>query len=413
MDFEEGTKTRAHVHCPKCKHSQPIRFGREATSIWKHARECGGFVWETNEITKPKGVWNYAELANTVSFECENKECRHKIANSEKYDLIRTMHTHDYNPDAQEGYASFSGCAFEAIWESCAWDKLVIEFLKAVEQAKNGNIEPLKAFTTETLGEPWEDRLGIIENAGFLEARKMEYSYGDFWPEAKRRFIAADVQERGGVHFPYVIREYGQFGKSRLVVEGECRTFAELQKVREDFKIGPTSALIDSGFKAQEIYRFCVSAGWKAFKGEARDYFLVAKPNPKNPALKITARQIWNKTVAAVYNPQTRARIAQIPLYMHCNDATNDLLAEYMMGLVGEWTLPKETTKDYITQMVGDVRREVKDMRGVTNYKWFTVGPNHKRDCERMILVAAIITGVLVAPEPPKKTEDKKSQAIS
>jgi len=401
-DYMEGTQTRAHYHCPKCNHSQPIRFGREATSLWPKAREDGGFRWDTNEETKPKGVWNYTEVAKTVYFECENHECKHRITNADKYELIRTMHTHDYNPTASPGYASFSGCAFEAVWESCDWDKLVVEFLKAVEQAKGGNPEPLKAFITETLGEPWQDRLGVIEDAGFLEARKFNYAYGEVWPEAKRRFISADVQEKGGVHYPYVIREYGDFGKSRLVMHGTARTLAELQTIRNDNKIGPTSALIDSGFKAQEIYRFCLASNWKAFKGESRDYFLVTKPHPSNPAVNMTARQIWNRTVATVYNPQTRARVATIPLYMHCNDATNDLLAEYMTGLLGEWTLPAETAKDYILQMVGDVRREVVDSRGVTSYKWFTVGPNHMRDCERNILIAAIITGILAPPPPPK-----------
>lgn len=410
IDYDEGTQTRAHYLCPKCNHSQPIRFGREATAIWKTAREFGGFRWDTNEVTKPGGVWNYGEVMKTVYFECENADCKHRITNAEKYEFIRTMHTHNYNPNATPGHASFSGCAFEAVWESCDWDKLVVEFLKAVEQAKQGNTEPLKAFITETLGEPWQDRLGVIEDAGFLEARKFNYNYGDIWPEAKRRFMAADVQERGGEHYPYVIREFADSGKSRLVSHGQARTLAELEKIRQDFKIGPTSALIDSGYKAQEIYRFCVSCNWKAFKGESRDYFLISKPHPKNPNVRITARQIWNKTVAVVYNPQTRAKVANIPLYMHCNNATNDLLAEYTKGLLGEWTLPAVTAKDFIQQMVGDVRREVTDSKGVVSYQWFTVGPNHLRDCCRMILIAAIITGVLAPPPPPKVAEKEKPE---
>lgn len=412
LDYKEGTQTRGHIRCLHCGHSQPIRFGKDKTCMWP-ARECGGFVWEESERTKSNGIWNYDEVTKTVRFECENPKCRALYVNAQKYELLRTMHTHDYNPNPLKGVVSFSGCAFEAIWESCDWDKLVLEFLRAVDQAKLGNLEPLKTFITETLGEPWEDRLGVIEDFGFLEARKAPYKYGEVWAEEKRRFMAADKGERGGEHYWWVIRAFGLFGKSRLIAHGNCKTYAELEEIRNLYKVLPKDAMIDSGFQAQSVYRFCKGSGWKAFKGDRVQFYVVTVPHPKYPARTITVRQMWRVTRGVVYNAKTRARVSDIKLYTMANDTVNDCLAEYMTGLVGDFTVPNETEREYFEQIGGDVRRSKMDSRGVVEYYWETVGPNHYRDCERMIVVAAVASRTINLQVRAKKQDDPQHNAES
>lgn len=396
-DYLEGSQTRAHFHCPKCGHSQPIRFGREATALWPAERECGGFRWETSEVTRPGGQWNWEELRKTVFLECENPACRARFTNNEKYELIRTMHTHDYNPLAPPTHASIGGSAFEAIWESCDWDKLVEEFLKAVEAARHGNVEPLRAFITETLGEPWRDELGVVENAGYLETRKEDYDFGEVWPEEQRRFMAADKQEKGGEHYWWLIRAFGFGGNSRLIAYGRCNTRVELEEIRKQYGVKPVNAVIDSGFQAQEVYRFCLSTGWKAFKGDQCDFYLVQQPG-KRPGEMVTMRQLWRKTAAAVYNAVTRRRVAVVPLFTFADDPMKDELTAYSMGLVGHWTVPSRIDRVYIKHMAAEKREERVDARGRISYFWKQVyADNHLRDCEKMIQVAAIASRTIIA----------------
>lgn len=392
-DCKEGSMTRAHFNCPKCGHSQPWRFGRDATAIWPTQRNCGGLRWVTDETTKPNGKWDYTAVRKTVYYECENEVCKAHFTNADKYDLLRTLHPHDYNPSAPRHLKSFTGSALEAVWESCDWDKLVEEFLKAIEAARAGNLEPLKAFITETLGEPWQDQLGVIEDFGFLQARQEQYDFGEVWPEELSRFMAADVQEAGGEHYWWVIRAFGRFGKSRLIAYGRATSKLELEEIRKQYQVPINNAMIDSGWKASEIYRFCLSTGWKPFKGEPNaDYFLHRVKT--GPDTYKTVRRIWERTLVDPFMGQkAQGRMKPLALFRHVGDATKDLLAEYMAGLVGEWTIPEKVGRTYLKQMTAERRVERKDPKGRISYYWKQVSKeNHLFDDELIIIVAAVIT---------------------
>lgn len=390
-DYLDGSQTRAHVRCLKCSHSQPIRFSKEISTVWKRPRECGGFVWDTNETTKPDGQWNFVELAKTVRFECENPKCRHRHTNADKYDLIRTMHPHDYNPSADPELKSYGGSAFEAIWESCDWDRLVIEFLKAVEAAKHGNTEPLKAFVTETLGEPWKDEIGVVEDFGFLEARKQDYDFAETWPEETIRFMAADRQESGGEHYWYVIRAFASAGKSRLIMFGRCNSKHELEEIRKTHNVPAGNAVLDTGYMASDCYKFCIATGWKAFKGDDAEFFY-----HRNPRLQKTVRRLWEKTLVDPYMGTVNQKRRTLPLYRFSNNGVKDLLASCMTGLAGEFSIPKKTPREYMKQVTAERREEVVDVHGRVKFVWKRkIRDNHLFDCEQMITVAALCNKLL------------------
>ncbi|MGN6556215.1 MAG: terminase gpA endonuclease subunit, partial [Verrucomicrobiota bacterium] len=299
---------------------------------------------------------------------------------------------------------SFTWNALLPWWVS--WKGIVKEYLLAIEAARNGNIEPMRTFVTETLAESWEDRLGVIEDFGFLEARKANYEYGEVWPEEVIRFMAADKQERGGEHYWWVIRAFGPNGKSRLIAHGNAKTKAELETIRKQYGAVAANSMIDSGYMAQDVYRFCGATGWKCFKGDSGDFYTVPVQDPKNPTRFVTVRRIWRKTKAVVYNSQTKRRIGDIPLFTFCGAPTKDLLLEYMTGLVGDWTLPRITAKEYMRQLTGERREEHRDPKGVISFFWKRVSDNHYFDCEQMILIAAIITKTINAPSTGSRHEN-------
>jgi hypothetical protein len=68
--------------------------------------------------------------------------------------------------------------------------------------------------------------------------------------------------------------------------------------------------------------------------------------------------------------------------------------------LVGDWTLPRKVAADYLKQVTAERREEKVDAKGRISHFWKQIRrDNHLRDCELMILVAAVITRVLSVPK--------------
>jgi phage terminase large subunit GpA-like protein len=387
-EFKRGDQRTYHFPCPCCGHMQQLRFTQ--------------LRWDTNDTTKPGGKWNFDELAKTIRYECENASCKFPILDTptSRKLICRSGRFIRMNPNAPKHHVSFTWNALLPWWVK--WRSIVEEFIAARAAIRAGDINPMKTFVNETLGESWEDTLGVIEDFGFLESRKQPYEYGEKWAEEIVRFMAADKQEKGGEHYWYVIRAFGRNGKSRLVTHGKAISYAELEQIRKDFGVKAANCMIDSGYDAQSVYRFCLGSGWKAFKGDHKPYYPVFK-RLKHGGRKVF-RQIWRKTEAAVYHPTSRLKIATIPLFTFCNDPAKDLLAEYMTGRLGEWTVSDEIGKDYMLQVTAERRQEKEDARGHIIHFWKQVRrDNHLGDCEIMLMLAAFIVGILRATPPPLK----------
>jgi hypothetical protein len=177
-----------------------------------------------------------------------------------------------------------------------------------------------------------------------------------------------------------------------LVAYGKCNTKPELETIRLQYRVPKNNAMIDSGFKANEVYRFCAATGWKPFKGDDAEYYLI-KEGEK------TVRRCWTWNWATPEGERVIGRPIQVRLFRHSNPWVKDLLAEFMHGLIGDWSLPKRVGRDFMRSMGADVREEHQDSRGWINIRWRCALPhdNHYKDCEEMILVAAIITKQIAA----------------
>jgi|GEM_PF-590248 len=401
--FKRGDQRTIHFPCPQCGSMQQLLFERLMAVHPETGLPC---QWGEVPGAREEGKWHFSVLKPAIRFVCP--KCQHCISDTptERKTICRTSQFIRMNPKAEPSDVSFTWNALLPWW--VPWIDIVKEFLLAREAIRLGEIQPMKTFVTETLGESWEDRLGVIEDFGYLEARKAEYDYGDVWPEGKRRFMAADPGEKGGEHYWYVIREFGPTGASRLVTHGMARTLAELEQIRKDNGVRDGDACIDSGYRAQQIYRFCLSSRWKAFKGEAREIYFVTRPHPQNAQKRITVRQIWNRSDAVVYNPETHARIGSLPLWLYSDFSTQDLLEEYMHGLIGNWTLPRNTVREYFKHIAAERREQKEDGKGVITTYYHRYGEQGKRDCEKIILVAAIIASALTTPRPAPPSGEQK-----
>jgi hypothetical protein len=82
--------------------------------------------------------------------------------------------------------------------------------------------------------------------------------------------------------------------------------------------------------------------GWKAFKGDDADFFLRTDPRTKK-----TYRQIWTRNlVDPHFGTNMAGRTRPIPLFRWSNNAAKDMLTEMMLGLVGNWTIPRQIGSD-------------------------------------------------------------------
>jgi phage terminase large subunit GpA-like protein len=376
--YKAGDQRVFHFPCPACALLQPLRMEQ--------------LRWDTNDQTKPGGTWEFDVLAPTIRYECA--ACGHPIRDvpAERKAIARTGRYVRMNPGAPRHRVSFHWNALLPPWVS--WRSIVEEFLAARAAARGGDIQPMKTFVNETLGEPWKDQLGEIEDFDFLMGRRGEYDFGEPWAEERVRFISADRQAAGGEHYWYVVRAFGPFGKSRLVTYGRCNSTLELEEVRVSHKVPIGNAIVDSGFRASEVYRFCQSTGWKPFKGDDAEWFAA-----RDPRTEKVVRRLWQKTrVDPAYGTRLQGRVRPLPLYRWSNPGMKDLLFEHLTGLVGEWSIPREIGRDYLKQITAEHRVEERDARGRVRYRWHQKHrDNHLLDCELQLMTVAAMTGLVIA----------------
>lgn len=379
--FKAGDQRVFHIKCPNCAQLQPMK--------WEQMK------WTKNEFTKPGGVWDFDALATTIHFECVS--CKHRIQDTpmERKALARDGKFVKMNPGAPKHRVSFQWNAMLPPW--VRWRSLVEEFINARDAIRKGDVKPMKTFVNETLGEPWKDQLGEIEDFDFLLARRGDWQFGDAWPEERVRFMSADRQAAGGEHYWYVIRAFSVTGKSRLISYGRCNTIAELEKIRIDNNVPAANCGMDSGYKASEVYRFCQATGWKAFKGDDADYFTTAIRLAQDPSKKRVVRRLYQKSsVDPAFGTRLQGRVRALPLWRWSNPGLKDLLFSHMTGFVSGWELPSEIGRDYLKQLSAEHRVEEKDARGHVKYRWHQKHKdNHLLDCELMIMVMALITNLV------------------
>ncbi len=382
--FRAGDQRHWHFECPGCHQLQPLKF--------EHLK------WNTDETTKPEGKWRFDALASTIRFECPG--CGHRIKDTPMD--RRWIENHGQfvaqNPNAPRSHVSYTWNALLPHWVE--WSTIVEEFLSAIDAMRfSGDIEPMKTFVTETLGEPWETDRWIATGDNQILERKGHYDFGDPWPVEEMRFLAADRQAKGGEHYFWVCRAFGAGAASRLVSYGRCNTVEELEEVRRKLNVETNKSVIDSGFKASEVYRFCLASGWKPMKGDDAEWFLRTNERTGKPVRKLW-RMVW---VDPTFGAAANHGRGNVPLFQWSNPSIKDHLALFTHGAVGQWTVPQTTGQDYFDQMTAEVREEREDPRGRTKVVWVQKRrDNHYLDCELMIHTSALICGLLKGTEGDK-----------
>lgn len=366
-DWKEGSQTLFHWRCPHCQHSQPFRFGQSRTPIFEEEREKGGVKWDDNETTRPGGVWNFAELEKSVRYECE--KCEGRITSAMKSGLLQTLHPVDYNPHAPDSVKSFHWNALYMPWPSCSFEELAKEFLKANEAQKIGNQHPLKAFVTETLGEPWRDerRQQLIrppEHDGKVEVTTEKF-----------RVMTIDVQKRD---FWYVIRAWWPDSSSKLIAYGHVDSVAELNRIRLAHRVPAFLTAMDAGYNQEDTIGTCyqfrekfrgTTHCWKATKGERKDYYSETHDGKK---------------VRRLFQPSDMKLTVPVPFWLIATTGCKDILFNLRDGRGAKWASLPGVSQDYLEQINSEEKvTEYKNGREIAFYDMVVEGRrNEFLDCE-------------------------------
>ena len=101
-------------------------------------------------------------------------------------------------------------------------------------------------------------------------------------------------------------------------------------------------------------------------------HFLHAVPDPKDPRVTRTVRRLWHKTHVDPTLGRHRGTSATrlLPLFRWSNNWTKDELTNYLTGLLGDWTIPRTISREYLKQLSAENREEKQDSRGRILYVW-------------------------------------------
>lgn len=395
MQFLEGTQNYYHVPClsPACGVKNPLRFENlQAEDPVTHLP----VKWsKIPGVVDQDGKWDFEKLAPHLRYVCPACGHLHVDTPQNRRRLATEGEWVSHNPKAPPHLVSYTWSAMLPPWVK--WRKVVEEFVMAENALEFGNFEPMKAFVTETLGEPWKDHLRYKKSEGYIDARVEDFDPRAKWSEEVRRFMMIDVQGKGGRHFYYSIHAFAQGGAQRVLHFDKAWSIEELRSVMVDWNVASSNVGIDSGAWTAEVYEYVMQSGmlpsgdyaWKPMKGDRAPHFTVEG-----------VRQPWTWSWVDPYlGMKTQGQVPQLRQVLFSKTAMLDRAEAIMRGIGPKLSIPSGANllHEYKMQLTAYERFEkTKKTTGEVEIEWVQKRPDdHWGSTFRMALVSALATGIM------------------
>lgn len=387
--FLKGSQEYYYWPCPHCDHfftpkwNDNVKFPNKYGSF-----DDGGEDGDKEFSFSKRGEMGYVECP----------ECKGKILNKHKDDMLEAGEWRRHNEGAPEDHRSFHFS--EVMSPITELPKLILKFLEAKDKAQKGDLGELQNFVNSSLSEPWKyepaNTLKSSDIDGLVDDLRARHSV----PEQAHGLIAGvDSQDNG---FYFEIRAFGEHNSSWGVHDGFVTDLASLEKVLfeskyDNYHVG--LVMIDSqGHRTDEIHEWCRKHMGRAIpcvgrpKSMGQDYAYTQVDKGKN-GVKITGglqRITWN-TVSIKDQIFYKMKVEE--------------------GMPGAWRLHKDVSNYYKRSL----RSEYKNEKG--NYEKRASYDNHLLDCSAMAYLGAVVSnlqnmappkrgGVIPGPQAKKVTED-------
>ena len=368
QSYLEGDQRKYWVPCPFCKSWQVLKFDH--------------LVWDKD--AKHERGWDLGRVRETTYYRCDH--CDGKILDRHKRAMLLQG---EWRAQATSPrHASYHLSALYPTW--VPFGDASTSFLQSKPYP-----DKLRDFINSTLGEPWEERGETADENDILRHRA-DYAEGECPGQAIECYITADVQQDS---LYYVIRAWGAYESSWLIRYGQVLTFEDLHEVASTTyrmtngsPLRVTHGFIDSGFRTDEVYRFCEKFGWAPTKGI--DSSIQSSPYR------------WSKiSTAAVSALQIKTDYYKDLLQLKLKIKQDD---------PGAWLLHREADYAYGRHLSSEAAVEQKDTYGRIRRVWKRYDrENHWLDCEVYQLAAASARGIRHIQNTPDSAPAKSKSATS
>lgn len=387
----------------KCQNPECGKYQQYAWSKQRNDLSYGGFNWDSI-LTADGEYTNVALSAKTCWLECffckhkhfDNLQTRRKLNDEGKYICIKS--------DGDSSIKAYTCPLFVNL--NLSFEFFAAEYLNAKKLEKQtGLSDDIITFVTGKLGRFY--KADPMADAGKIMR-------GDYIPNPTEydtqwvNLMGVDYQAAGKIKY-YVIRAFNKNGnESRRLAFGVCRTWDELDEIRQKWNVRIPCCGIDSGNDTDTVYQECLKHGqaykttdnhvgydcWIPMKGDgaklsynhlndkvSRYYSQISKQDPKFP-------------IGSKY----KGLFA--PLILWSNYSIKTILMNLRDNKIpGVKWLVDARDPEYEKQMASEGLQHVLDKKtGMTTLRWKLIGEhNEYLDCEAMILVLAIRANVFSA----------------
>lgn len=269
--YLQGDQRRYHVRCLKCSEAQELRFTYENPKTGLVA----GLIWELE---------NDNLVPDSVRWLCG--ECGFAHTNEDKQLLLATEHGAYWHPRAVAADKAHRSYHLSALYSPVGMQTFaacVRQYLEGWDRARNRMRDPgkLQVFYNNVLGLPFKVSGDRVRPEAVSAHRRNEYSFGQIPNKFAQQFCGSqvlllvctvDVQKDNlAVAVHGWCRDRRAFLVDYWRFEGDTEqlddpgTWGRLKKLIEDeqykaddgatYRIQLT--LIDSGYRTDQVYRFC------------------------------------------------------------------------------------------------------------------------------------------------------------
>lgn len=369
-NFLLGNQCVWHFPCESCGQFQELIWGAQHENNKRYA-----MVWDHQK--DENGLTNYGLAAATVRYECRYCGHPHKDIPRTRKHICSAGKWVARNPNADKVRRSYHAPGWLPWW--LEWGQIVRAWCEAMDALKYGDVTSIETWWNEKGGQPYEP--DATKQAAYV----VKSSAYTLQPKEKidsehSRFMAVDYHDHEIC--VWAIRAFRTDGSSKLVAAGRDSGLEKMRELQLEYGVEPRRVWMDSGFNAvSEIYPFASRYEYQCLKGEEDEYFTLRNTDGK------PCRQIWKKTLAnAAIGVGSRREIS---LFLFSKPSTLDLLDRLIHGKLMPWECGTNVPDGYLKSIHSFARVPDKTPKG---WHWYTNQKcDHWLDCERMILIAAIL----------------------
>lgn len=394
-----------HVRCPHCDRAHPLSFTRELCRRVPSDASCFTMKWDTNDLTRPSGIWNLEEVKKTVHMQCPS--CQGQIWETPENmrHFRKTGHYIPMNPNASKEKAAF----WVPRMAAGEWAALVERFLICNEERKAGFEDNLREFMIKALAEKWVAGGGEVSETNPTGDYDIPENPEEFaWDKEYARFMTVDHQAKDPRNW-YLVQAWSARGESRVVECGHCNTWEEIEEIAERHNLvdGKASCVcVDCGYDQDDVWEQCAKRRWYAYRGDDALGYRHNKPG------KPSTMRYYSPSIRREVGMGTEGQGKLFCIeYLWSNPSIKNFLARLKTGKGLYYGIARNIPDMFLRHMDSEFKKAVpRGMKVV--YHWLQRGkrPNHLWDCACMQIVCAFRAGLIPVAFTVAKTEEDQPQ---